>query len=214
MLNLENLRKQAKQLVRWHRERVWTVAEQIRTLPRFQQLSDREILEADFKLSDAQELIARRAGFESWQALLDELPESREAAAGVSPAVRLLTAQPFVFVRDIAKACEFFEQTLGFEVAFKYGEPAYYAQVERDGVRLSLRCTDQPVIDGALAKRDELLCALIEVEGVKQLYLDFERRGASFHQALRTEPYGLRSFIVEDPDGNLLEFHGKLEASS
>src|SRR6478735_528768 len=70
MPNLENLRKQAKLFVRWHRERHYTVAAQIRAvLPRFKDLTDRQILEATFKLSDAQELVARQAGFETWQAL-------------------------------------------------------------------------------------------------------------------------------------------------
>ena len=67
MPNLENLRKQAKQFVRWHREGHYPVAAQIRAgLPRFHGLSDREVLQGDFKLSDAQELVARQAGFESW----------------------------------------------------------------------------------------------------------------------------------------------------
>src|SRR5271154_2074082 len=70
MPNLENLKKQAKQIVRWHRERHYPVAAQIREcIPRFQNITDSEILAASFKLSDAQELVARQHGFESWQAL-------------------------------------------------------------------------------------------------------------------------------------------------
>ncbi|WP_407045994.1 VOC family protein [Mesorhizobium abyssinicae] len=30
--------------------------------------------------------------------------------------------------------------------------------------------------------------------------------GARFHQTLRTEPWGARTFIVSDPDGNLICF--------
>ena len=70
MPNLENLRKQAKLYLRWHRDGHYPVAAQIRAvLPRFRDLSDREILQQSFKLADAQELVARQAGFESWQAL-------------------------------------------------------------------------------------------------------------------------------------------------
>ena len=70
MPNLENLRKQAKLYVRWHRDGHHPVAAQIRAvLPRFKDLTDRQILDRDFKLSDAQELVARQSGFESWQAL-------------------------------------------------------------------------------------------------------------------------------------------------
>jgi glyoxalase/bleomycin resistance protein/dioxygenase superfamily protein len=55
MPNLENLRKQAKLVLRWHRDRYYPVAAQIRSLlPRFRHLSDPEILEHPFKLADAQ----------------------------------------------------------------------------------------------------------------------------------------------------------------
>jgi len=70
MPNIENLKKQAKLILRWHRERHYPVAAQIRKhLPRFLDMSDSEILAESFKLSDAQELIAREQGYESWQAL-------------------------------------------------------------------------------------------------------------------------------------------------
>ncbi len=70
MPNLENLKKQAKLILRWHRERHYPVAAQIRGhLPRFLNMPDSEILAASFKLSDAQEMVARQQGFDSWQAL-------------------------------------------------------------------------------------------------------------------------------------------------
>src|SRR5262249_60348719 len=70
MPSLENLRKQAKLILRWHRERYYPVAAQIRAvLPRLNHLSDPEILAHPFKLSDAQEMVARQAGFDSWKAL-------------------------------------------------------------------------------------------------------------------------------------------------
>ena len=69
MPNIENLRKQAKQYLRWHRERYYPVAARIRAaLPRFRYLSDEQVLDANFKLADAQELVARQRGFEGWQA--------------------------------------------------------------------------------------------------------------------------------------------------
>ena len=81
MSNLEHPRKQAKSYLRWHRERYYPVAVQIRSvLARFRDLSDREVLDAGFKLSDAQELVARKSGFESWPALIKRV-SSRWGAA-------------------------------------------------------------------------------------------------------------------------------------
>lgn len=61
MSDLEVFRKQAKQYLRWHRERYYPVAAIIREhLPRFRQHSDQAILAVDFRLADAQELVAQR----------------------------------------------------------------------------------------------------------------------------------------------------------
>ena len=60
MPELENLKKQAKLIFPRHRERYYPVAAQIRELlPRFLNVPDVEILAASFKLSDAQEMVAR-----------------------------------------------------------------------------------------------------------------------------------------------------------
>jgi len=45
-------------------------------------------------------------------------------------------------------------------------------------------------------------------EEIKRLFLEFQAAGAVFFQTLRTEPWGARTFIVKDPDGNLLLFAG------
>jgi uncharacterized glyoxalase superfamily protein PhnB len=210
MINLENLRKQAKQFVRWHRDRHWTVAQVIREwLPRYAALSDGQIFEAEFRLADAQELVSRRSGFADWQTLLAAATDqtSTEDAASTSAArPRILVARPFVFVRDVDAACAYYADTLGFTLAFSYGNPAFYAEVERDGVRLCVRHTDDALIDPALAKREEIVLASFEVSDAKALYLELQNAGAVFSQTLRSQPYGTREFIVDDADGNRLLF--------
>ena len=70
MPNLENLRKQAKLYVRWHRDGYYPVAAQIRAvLPRFKDLTDRQILDGPFKLERRAGAGRSPTGFESWQAL-------------------------------------------------------------------------------------------------------------------------------------------------
>ncbi|MDA4833522.1 VOC family protein, partial [Enterobacter hormaechei] len=59
--------------------------------------------------------------------------------------------------------------------------------------------------------REHLLSASIAVDSaaeIKQLFLDFQAAGVSFHQTLKKEPWGARNFIVLDPDGNLILFAG------
>lgn len=52
----------------------------------------------------------------------------------------------------------------------------------------------------------------VEVDDVKTLYLELRERDAKLHQQLRQEPWGQRTFIVVDPDGNLLSFGSHMTA--
>ena len=55
---------------------------------------------------------------------------------------------------------------------------------------------------------ESLLAATVTVDDVKRLFLEFQEEGIDFHQALRKEPWGARTFIIKDPDGNLVLFAG------
>jgi len=119
---------------------------------------------------------------------------------------RLLSAEPQLYVGDIRASCEFFTRKLGFAVAFLYGDPPFYGQLRRDEARINIRHVDRPVFPEGLREREDLLSAAIHTEDVERLYEEFREAGVAFHQALRTEPWGARTFIVKDPDGNLLLF--------
>lgn len=128
MPDLSNLKKQAKLILGWHRQRYYPVAAQIRTLiPRFRNKPDADILAATFNLSDAQEMVARQHGFHSWQALKAGLPTtSRKVKSSLSKAT-IACAEPHLLVTDIKRSCEFFREKLGFSLVFTYGDPPYYA---------------------------------------------------------------------------------------
>jgi catechol 2,3-dioxygenase-like lactoylglutathione lyase family enzyme len=207
MASIENLRKQAKQIVRWHRQGHFPVAAIIRAhLPRFASCSDLEIMEGRFLLTEAQELVARRAGFDSWSALSGGIETMNEPTATPQKA-KLTGAEPQLFVTDMDASIDHYRR-IGFEVVFKYGEPAFYAQVARDGVPLNLRLVCTHPFDPARTLGESLLAVTILVNDVKQLYLEYTAASVEIHQPLRKEPWGARTFIVRDPDSNLVLFAG------
>jgi uncharacterized glyoxalase superfamily protein PhnB len=212
MPNLENLKKQAKLILRWHRERHYPVAAQIRELlPRFLSMPDSEILAVNFKLSDAQEMVARQHGFDSWQALKTGLSGTSRKANLFPSKATIVCAEPQLFVTDIKRSCEFFAKKLGFSLTFSYGDPPYYAQMGRDAARLNFRCVEGAVIESAVRDREELLSVSMTVataDEIKLLFLEFQSAGVAFQQTLKKQPWGAKNFIVKDPDGNLLLFAG------
>jgi len=123
------------------------------------------------------------------------------------PVITATAAQ--LFVSDIRAACDFFTQKLGFSIVFVYGEPPFYAQVRRDRGLLNLKRVDTPGIDPQLRDRESLLSADMAVDTqaeLKQLFVEFQAAGVNFFHTLRKEPWGASTFIVKDPDGNLLLF--------
>jgi uncharacterized glyoxalase superfamily protein PhnB len=212
MPNLENLKKQAKQILRWHREHHYPVAAQIREhSPRFLNMPDSEILAASFKLSDAQEMVARQQGFESWRALKTGLSTTSLKLKLPPLKATIVGAEPQLFVTNIKRSCEFFRERLGFTLVFSYGEPPYYAQVGRDAARLNLRCVERTVIESTVRDQEELLAVSMTVataDEIKLLFLEFQSAGVVFHQTLKKQPWGAKNFVVKDPDGNLLLFAG------
>ena len=59
MPTIETYRKQAKLLLRWHRERDYSIGGKVRKLERYQSLTDREVLALTFTLTQAQEIVAK-----------------------------------------------------------------------------------------------------------------------------------------------------------
>ena len=130
--------------------------------------------------------------------------------AAIAPPT-LTSIEAELFVADIAKSCAFFTEKLGFTVVFTYGEPPFYGQVKRDGARLNLRMVCEPVYVGDIRERENLLAASMTVDSaaeIKQLFAQYQEAGVDFYQTLRQEPWGASTFIVRDPDGNLLLFAG------
>ncbi|AOF90107.1 glyoxalase-like domain protein [Sinorhizobium sp. RAC02] len=138
-------------------------------------------------------------------------PEHEQPTATSQERPALSGAEPVLYVRDFATALAFFTEKLGFAVDFAYGEPPFYGVVERDHARLCLRQVTEPVFVGDIRAREELLSASITLDSaaaIKQLFLDYQAAGVAFHATLKTQPWGTRTFIVLDPDGNLILFAG------
>jgi uncharacterized glyoxalase superfamily protein PhnB len=128
-----------------------------------------------------------------------------------TPRPILNASEAQLFVANIKRSCDFYTNKLGFAVNFLYGDPPHFAQVFRDNARLNLRLVGEPVFAGDIRRREHLLSASITLataNEIKHLFLGYQAAGASFHQALKKEPWGATTFIVSDPDENLILFAG------
>ena len=208
MPSIETYRKQAKQLVRWHRERNYSIGEKLRLLERYRHLTDVEVLGMAMPLTLAQEVVAVEAGFRDWSALKAGIGESAQRSPVDASGPMLANAVPILFVHDVAAAAAFYEEQLGFHIDFLHGKPPFYGSVSRDGARLHLRFVHQTNFTELAAREGSLILAMIEVANVKALFQEYERRSVQFAQRLTRQPWGGLDFHVRDPDGNVISFVG------
>ena len=209
MPKLETYKKQAKLLVRWHREGNSSIGGRIRQLERYRTLSDREALALKFPLTEAQEIIALEAGCANWA----ELKASTETAppANEQPETQdtpVASAKPVLYVADVDASAKFYRDQLGFRIDFVHGNPPFYGSVSRDGATLHLKHVDEPVFAAGAVEREGLIMAFVNTPKVRELYTEYLAADAQIVQKLTKQAWGGTDFIVRDPDGNAIAFVG------
>ena len=119
--------------------------------------------------------------------------------------------QPVLPVADVAASVAFFSTVLGFDIDSLKGSPPTHARVrsgdgsygQRMFIHLSLaKVSPVPAIELRIHVGREL-------DGLHEVY---QRRGARVVQEPKTEPWGLREFVVREPNGHLLRFCAEASA--
>jgi catechol 2,3-dioxygenase-like lactoylglutathione lyase family enzyme len=106
---------------------------------------------------------------------------------------------PVFAVTDLDAALAFYQDKLGFTVAWKWGNPITRAGVALDGVEIQLDCAGA----GAPPGPSVVYCHKADVE---HYYAQCKGRGVDFVLDLGRRPWGMIDFRVIDPDGNRLGF--------
>ena len=117
------------------------------------------------------------------------------------PSTVSLCGAPAVFVvQDVLRSVEHYRDVLGFHTEFTYGQPTFYAGVERGAVVIHLQAASE-------TKRQPGQGAVnIFVTDVDALYQELKSRGAKTLNEPKDYAYGMRDFDINDLDGNHLCF--------
>lgn len=111
---------------------------------------------------------------------------------------------PQLLVDDLDRAIAYYCDRLGFELDFKY--ESFYAAVARDGFAIHLKHGMRLAADRENRKQNEHLDAYISVTGIRDLFEELEKRGATVSKLLEERAWASIDFYVEDPDGHILCF--------
>lgn len=118
--------------------------------------------------------------------------------------VRLGRVAAGIGVTDMAQATTFYRDLFGFEVAFTNGDPVIFTILEKDAAELHLLLA--PGHHGP-----DFNVAHVFVDDVDALHRRCIATGVPIVKAIADKDYGMRAFVIADPDGNRIDI-GTAEA--
>ncbi len=117
--------------------------------------------------------------------------------------MNVTSVYPVLMSTDVAAAADFYQRVLGFEVTFSAD---WYVSMRTGVFELALVDATHPTIPEGHRRPAAGLLVNIEVDDVDVLYRRLtDEHGLRPVLELRDEDFGQRHFVVEGPDGVLLD---------
>ena len=104
----------------------------------------------------------------------NEKRKEKPMTDAVQARAHLKALSPQFLMLDLEAAVAFYTEKLGFTVEFTYGD--FYVSVQRDGITLHLKLSDDPDPNRAFRKQGEHLDAYIETDDVEVLFSEYQGR--------------------------------------
>ncbi len=116
-----------------------------------------------------------------------------------------------LFVKDLSKMVQFYKEVIGLEIDWDGNGP--YAEFQHEGIRFSMYerrelpklLGQTPSFPTGINGTFELAINVGEPANVDDMYHRLIGGGAKVIYAPRNEPWKMRSAMIADPEGNLLE---------
>lgn len=115
---------------------------------------------------------------------------------------------PIFASSDILTSLAFYKEVLGFQTSWTWGEPPTFGSVSFGPVSIMFNLLPE------LAAKVSGHQHWFNVEDADELYAMHIERGAKIVSPIEDRPWGVREYVVEDPDGYHLRFAGPLVTSA
>ncbi len=113
---------------------------------------------------------------------------------------------PQFFTTNLDATLRYYQESLGFETQFTYGDPPFYAGAIRNGHSIFFRWVEGMPPQSEAKEKEEYLDAYLRVDGIDALYAEYQAKGVAFAREIGSMPWAFREFVVRDCDGRLLCF--------
>jgi len=112
-------------------------------------------------------------------------------------------AVPVIATTDVLATVAWFEKTLGFQQQWKWGDPPVYAGIKAGGAMLYV--SHDPDLAAAIRERGLTPDIFLWVKSIDDVYRRHRDNGAEIAEELTLRPWGVRQYVVRDPNGYLLK---------
>jgi uncharacterized glyoxalase superfamily protein PhnB len=119
------------------------------------------------------------------------------------------SAVPVIATADVLATVRYFEQTLGFKQQWLWGDPPVYAGVRAGGALLYV--THDPALASTIKERRLSPDIFLWVNDIDSVYSQHRSASADIAEELTTRPWGVRQYVVREPNGYLLKVAESLE---
>ena len=120
---------------------------------------------------------------------------------------------PTLAVRDMKKTIDFYTNALGFKLGMCFPSPdnPKYADLSKDSMVMMFLPTKNVGISGE-EKLGTGVNFYMQIDGdIDKYYDELKQKGVKIAIDIKTEPFGIRDFTVQDPDGYKLTFNQTLQ---
>lgn len=116
---------------------------------------------------------------------------------GCKPDIHCEALHPTIKTPDVTATAEYYRDKLGFKVDFLWGDPPVHAGVSLGAMAIHFS-QDPPTPEG--------FWIYLVINDVDALYRWYQSNDVHLRSEPKSQPWGMREFIVEDPNGYLLRF--------
>lgn len=116
---------------------------------------------------------------------------------------RFHSISPFLGTDDLPATLAFYQEKLGFDLAWEWGSPLEVAAVCRDQVEITFTCRSD-------ARPGGISRIYIGIDAIDAYHAHLLQAGVTIDVPIDDRPYGMRDFSVVDPTGNVLTFGQRL----
>ena len=119
---------------------------------------------------------------------------------------KIISSASILLVKDVTVSAEWYRDKCGFTIQNYYGYPPAFCIISRDGYCLMFaKCPAEKIVPN-WKNVQKTSNVYFWVDDVETLYKEFVSGGATIDWDLCIQPYGVKEFGINDPDGYDIAF--------